>query len=240
MAFETIQKNSTPQMVAEQIVKKVNQGELNPGDLLPSQRELAELFGVGRSSVREAVNALSVMGYLEAIQGKGTFIKEELPAEDVSMIKLNAAFQAGSIFDLMEAREFLECKSVELATERADQNQIRTLKAILEEMKKTHYHYDKFLNADMKLHKKIAETTGNPVIGEMTKLVLKKVYDHHAKLPTRRLSDIYLKESIHTAKQVVAFIENREKEKAATWMKIHLNAIKDELKDLLIDEGAIR
>jgi GntR family transcriptional repressor for pyruvate dehydrogenase complex len=78
------------------------------------------MLGVGRSSVREAINALVVMGYLEPLQGKGTFIKAVLPVADTGIEKLNAAFSAGSIFDLMEARVLLECRSAALAAERAD------------------------------------------------------------------------------------------------------------------------
>ena len=80
MTFETIHKRSAPEKVVEQILQKVKAGELLPGSRLPSQRELAQIMGVGRSSMREAINALVVMGYLEAIHGKGTFIRKALPA----------------------------------------------------------------------------------------------------------------------------------------------------------------
>ena len=96
MVFETIRKATAPEMVVEQILNKLKTGDLTPGGQLPSQRELAYLLGVGRSSVREAINALTVMGYLDVHQGKGTFIRRELPATDPSVDKLNAAFKAGS------------------------------------------------------------------------------------------------------------------------------------------------
>jgi GntR family transcriptional repressor for pyruvate dehydrogenase complex len=81
MAFETIRRSSAPEMVAEQIINKIACGELAPGSRLPAQRDLARMLGVGRSSVREAINALVVMGYLEPLQGKGTFIKDVLPCQ---------------------------------------------------------------------------------------------------------------------------------------------------------------
>jgi GntR family transcriptional repressor for pyruvate dehydrogenase complex len=81
MAFETIRRSSAPEMVAEQIINKIAGGELAPGSRLPAQRDLARMLGVGRSSVREAINALVVMGYLEPLQGKGTFIKAVLPCQ---------------------------------------------------------------------------------------------------------------------------------------------------------------
>ena len=64
------------------IIEKITGGELVPGSRLPSQRDLARMLGVGRSSVREAINALVVMGYLEPLQGKGTFISGRREEQD--------------------------------------------------------------------------------------------------------------------------------------------------------------
>ena len=236
MVFETIRKNSAPEMVAEQILKKIKSGELKTGDMLPSQKELALALGVGRSSVREAINALAVMGYLEALQGKGTYVREKLPDTDISIDKLNAAFKTGSMFDLMEARELLECKSATLAAERADKEQIEELKKILEEIEKTNDDYSKFLETDFTFHTKIAEATGNIVIGEMTKLILEKVGLHHSKLRTKNLSEAYFSKSISSIKQIIRFIEISDGKSAVVWMREHLNAIKGELKDIIGNE----
>jgi len=95
MAFEVIRRNKASEMVAEQIIEQINSGELTPGSQLPSQRELSELLGVGRSSVREAINALAVIGYLEVQQGKGTFIR--IPEQDPSIARLQSALEASSL-----------------------------------------------------------------------------------------------------------------------------------------------
>jgi GntR family transcriptional repressor for pyruvate dehydrogenase complex len=60
-------------MVVEQILDSLKTGEFSPGEKLPFQMNLADMFEVGRSSVREAIKALDAMGYLEVIQGRGTF-----------------------------------------------------------------------------------------------------------------------------------------------------------------------
>lgn len=233
MAFEAIKKSSAPEMVAGQILKQIEEGELPPGSRLPSQRDLAGLLGVGRSSVREAVNALVVMGYLTPIQGRGTFVSERLPHADPTVEKLTAAFHAGSIFDLMEAREVLECKSASLAAQRAEPAQIKGLKRIMEDLAETHTEYTLFLDADIRFHQAVAEATGNVVICEMTKLVLEKVIAHHAGLKTGRLSREYREASIHTARNIVGSIEEGDPKGASRWMAEHLSAIRDELKHIL-------
>ncbi|MBW1840272.1 MAG: FadR family transcriptional regulator [Deltaproteobacteria bacterium] len=233
MLFETIHKSSAPEKVVAQILQKVKEGELLPGARLPSQRELAQIMGVGRSSVREAINALVVMGYLESIHGKGTFICKALPAVDLSSESFNAALKAGSIFDLMEAREVLECKSAELAAERAEPAQIKKVKNVLKRVKATEKNYSIFLQADIDFHTCLAEATGNIIIYEMTKLMLDKLTSYHSRLKTRKLSPEYRRFSTHSAKMVVHHVENGEGQEASAWMVRHLNAINEELKSII-------
>jgi len=232
--FESIRKSSAPEMVVEQVLEKIKTGELIPGSRLPAQRDLARIMGVGRSSVREAINALVVMGYLEAIHGSGTFIRRELPAEDLSANRFDAALKAGSIFDLMEAREVLECRSAALAAERADAKQVRKLKKVVERVGATDNDYYIFLQADMDFHDCLAEATGNVVICEMTRLVLDKVVNHHARLRTTKLSPEYRRFSIRSAEKVVESIEKGDGKNAAHWMSRHLNAIEKELKEIVV------
>jgi GntR family transcriptional repressor for pyruvate dehydrogenase complex len=233
MAFETIRKSSAPDMVAEQIIERIAGGELAPGTQLPAQRDLAQMLGVGRSSVREAINALVVMGYLEPLQGKGTFIKDVLPTSDPGIEKLTAAFSAGSIFDLMEARELLECRSAALAAERADDAQILNLKAAMKKVSGTQTDYAIFLDADICFHAAVADAAGNVVLCELSKLVLEKVAAHHKALKTVLLPPAYREVSIRTAARVVEAIEAGDGDTAARWMAQHLYAIRDELKNII-------
>jgi GntR family transcriptional repressor for pyruvate dehydrogenase complex len=236
MQFTTIRKPSAPEMVAEQILAKINSGELMPGSRLPAQRDLATMLGVGRSSVREAINALVVAGVLEAVHGKGTFVTHD-PRSDAGLLKLKTALAAGSLLELMEARELLECKTAALAAERADEVQLRDLHMVVAQMAGEHDDYANFLQADLQFHARLAEATGNCVIGELTKLVLDKVVAQHNELRTGRLSAAYRDQSIDTARQVVAAVEKGDGAAAARWMATHLNAIHQELVEILPKEA---
>lgn len=230
MVFETIRKSTAPEMVVEQILEKIEKGELEPGGQLPSQRELAQLFGVGRSSVREATNALVVMGYLEVTQGRGTFIRNDLPGSGPSTDRLQNALAAGNIFDLMEARELLECKSCRLAAERAEEARIKTMEVALQKARATAADdYPAFLDADLQFHYALAEATHNAVICEMMKLLIEKVLDHHARLRTQYLSSGFRTFSTDTAARVIECVRAGDGDGAADWMHQHLNAINPEL-----------
>jgi GntR family transcriptional repressor for pyruvate dehydrogenase complex len=235
MQFETIRKPSAPEMVAEQILAKIRSGELAPGGRLPAQRDLAAMLGVGRSSVREAINALVVAGVLQAVHGRGTFVTQA-SRSDAGLLKLKAALGAGSLLELMEARELLECKTAALAAQRADEVQIRDLHEVLAQLAGGHADYAHFLQADLQFHFRLAEATGNCVICELTKLVLDKVVAQHRELRTGRLSKDYRDQSIDTARRVVAAVEQGDSAAAARWMATHLNAIRRELTEILVND----
>jgi GntR family transcriptional repressor for pyruvate dehydrogenase complex len=229
-----IARQSAPRLVAEQLLDKIGRGELNPGDSLPAQRQLAKMLGVGRSSLREAINALAVMGYLEVIQGKGTYICDSLPAADAGLSKLDGALQAGALIDLMEIRETIECRSAQLAAERAGKEEIRRLDKILERIDTHRVDYDAYLNADLAFHIGVAQAAQNAVTLEITKLLLERVAAHHRRLKTTQLSAAYRDNSLQSARQVVNYIHKGRGPDAAAWMGKHLTEIRSELKDILV------
>ena len=237
MNFKTIRKSSAPEMVAEQILGQIQSGDLAPGDRLPPQRELASLLGVGRSSVREAINALAVMGYLDVAQGRGTYISRDLPDADAALFQFDAALQAGNILDLMDVREMLECRSAQLSAERAEGKKIQNLAKKIEAMRIAPEDYVCFLEADMQFHHALADASENQILCELTRLILDKVVAHHLQLRTTRLSAGYRDVSIETAEKILAAIVAGDGEAAAKWTGRHLNAIRGELKDLLNTEA---
>lgn len=233
MVFEAIRKNTAPEMVVEQILHKISSGELAPGARLPSQRDLAVNFGVGRSSIREALNALAVMGYLDVQHGRGTFIAAELPGADPSLSKLKAALKAGSLIDLIELRETIESKAAELAAERAEGRHLDLLKQALREMEASREDYDRFFKADLEFHSVLAEASANEILSEMLRFLLGKVVAHHEALKTGLLSPEYRAHSIRTLRKVLECLQKDDGRGAARWIKDHLNAIRRELKEIL-------
>jgi GntR family transcriptional repressor for pyruvate dehydrogenase complex len=234
VAFEAIRKSSAPEIVVEQILKQLQSGEITTGARLPSQRALAQSFGVGRSSMREALNALAVMGYLDVQQGRGTFIAHQLPDANPSISRLQAALKAGSLLDVIELRETLECKAAELAAERSDSRHLRRLEQALRDMEDREEDYRRFLQADVEFHITLAEATTNQIFSEIVRFLLEKVVGHHETFKTTLISLEYRSHSIRTLKQVLACIKREDGRGAAEWMREHLNAIRRELKDIIL------
>ncbi|MBS3768524.1 MAG: FadR family transcriptional regulator, partial [Candidatus Cloacimonetes bacterium] len=76
LKFEKVEKSTTLEIIIKQIKDQIRSGEIQHGDKLPSERELSEIMEVSRTSVREAIKALTFSGYLDVIQGKGAFVSE--------------------------------------------------------------------------------------------------------------------------------------------------------------------
>ena len=231
MGFKAIKKNTAVNMVIEQILQQINDRVLVPGGKLPAQRELAVMLGVGRSSIREAVNALVAKGYLEPVQGKGTFITDCLPGTEQQLEKLSSVAQKSSLFDLVEARAVLECKTASLAAQRITKKELDRLTKILLELSHVdpHAEYNVFLEADMAFHYALAEATHNQIICEMTKFVLQLLGEHHEKIRASELSTAYRQRSVDTLEKVLDAIARQSPDDAASWMQVHLSAIKTEV-----------
>src|SRR3982751_5065448 len=106
--FETVRKVRRYEQVADQIRKLVSSGTLKPGDLLPPERELATKLGVGRSSIRDAVRTLEVMGILEPRQGHGTVVRDLSADALVVPLSLVLTRKREMVSELLEVRRMLE------------------------------------------------------------------------------------------------------------------------------------
>jgi len=217
-------------MIVNQIMKHVETGKLKTGDQLPSERELCKIFGVGRSSVREAIRALVVSGNLEVIQGKGTFLRDVSNVVD-QLAVLENTLSVVPILDLMEAREILEIKAVRLAADRVDRADIQRIQAAINKMAASHEDIRLFYEADMEFHIALAGAADNMVISEMMKVIWKMVHKYRNRfmITSRDLRD----KSISSAREILRLVARGEGEKAGEEMRRHLNDVDTNLKDML-------
>jgi GntR family transcriptional repressor for pyruvate dehydrogenase complex len=189
---------------------------------------MKQMFGVGRSSIREAVKGLVLSGFLESAQGKGTFVRKDSSANELTLAELQSVLAAERIFELMELRGILECNAVKLAAERANSEDIQRIRGALERMKACKEDIKHFYDPDFDFHVAIAEASHNEMICEMMKLIVEKSHDYYEKFMPDRLCPPEL--AILTAEQIVDALKNGEGEKASNSMKEHLDLVEIELK----------
>jgi GntR family transcriptional repressor for pyruvate dehydrogenase complex len=215
-------------MVVEQIIDKLKAGEIKPADKLPPQMELAKLFRVGLSSIREAIKALDAMGYVDVIQGKGTHFKKNISSDSLYLIGLKKALEVVGVNDLMKTREVIECSAAELASKSTDTKKLQRLQEAIKILDQTEYGKN-FIEADLRFHVALAEASGNILLSEILKLLVEKVHRHH--LIYFSISSRLVKKTKDTANQILSHIIRGEGENAAACVRNHLSVVDDALKD---------
>ncbi len=165
-SFKKIKKTTLTDSIISQITDQILSRQLELGDRLPSERALAELLGVSRPPVREALHALSVLGLIEVRTGEGTFLSEkpELLSKHLQLKNLMSRYET---WELVEARRMLEVKIVSLAAARRTPELGRALKKAIEQSRLNVSDGDLFLEADFKFHMLIAKASRNRVLEEM-------------------------------------------------------------------------
>jgi GntR family transcriptional repressor for pyruvate dehydrogenase complex len=147
-------------------------GRVKPGEWLPSQAELAEGFGVGLSTVREATRGMAVMGILEPQAGRGTQVSEDAVVS-LRMIRLvRNEMENLHGREVHEARRLLEVGMTELAAHRADDEDIERIEAALDKMEASIDDDEAYIQADVEFHAAVAAAAKNDVVQEFYAILL--------------------------------------------------------------------
>jgi GntR family transcriptional repressor for pyruvate dehydrogenase complex len=167
MSFSAVNVVRPYEQIVRQIQQAIRENKLSEGDRLPTERELAETFGVSRSVVREAIKVLTAQGLVESRQGSGIYVRNR-PIESVSRaFVLSVSPDLMSVDHLFEFRKLLEIDAARLAALRATDEQIAGLRATLDGYQPgegPEPDWDHFSVVDDAIHEQIAEAAGNPYL----------------------------------------------------------------------------
>ncbi|UCF88593.1 MAG: FadR family transcriptional regulator [bacterium] len=162
--FKPVKKTRVYEEIVVKVKKMIEKGRLHSGDQLPSERELAEVFNVSRSSVREALRSLETQGYLESRQGDGTYIARQ-PVETLVNPLANVIFtEKDGQMQLFEMRRIIEPQLAYLAAERATPEELDMLEKAVEEQERAMAKGESGMEVDKTFHYILAQAAGNKVI----------------------------------------------------------------------------
>ncbi|MGH2559118.1 MAG: FadR/GntR family transcriptional regulator [Thermomicrobiales bacterium] len=164
--IDPIRREPMATQVARRIVEFILSGQIEPGERMPSERQLAEAFGVGRSAMREALKSLSLIGLVEVRQGDGTYLREANAALLPEVIEWGLLLGEQRTMDLVEARQKIEAVIAGLAAERRDDRDIEALRHLIERMARA-TDADGFVEADVAFHLRVAECARNTVLRDI-------------------------------------------------------------------------
>lgn len=147
----------------ESLGSAIKHGVVRPGDKLPSERELAEMMGISRSTVRSAIHILVEGGFLVSRRGRGggTFVADMPPQWSTSDDPENT-FDERSVHLFVEKRRVIECGLAEIAAERRSNEDLTMLRAMVGEMAELTEDFEAFRAKDAQFHLKIAQVSENP------------------------------------------------------------------------------
>jgi len=219
--------------VMNELKLRLDRGEMRAGDRLPSVEELAKTYGVGRSTVREALSALKAMGLIDIRQGGGTFVKDPpaAPPHPSHLHPDSWIERSENLRHLLEVRRLLETGSAALAARQRTEDDLRALSETLSGMRNNLHDEAYGEQADVRFHLQIAAATHNPVLIELMQSLSRKLHDSMRDMRAlwfyaeRSSAERLLKE--HTA--IYEAVAARDGEKAAARMEAHIMKVEQVL-----------
>lgn len=168
--FAPISRETVSSQVRSQLLHRITTGELAPGAMMPSERDLSEGFQVARTSVREAMQGLVSIGAVER-RGNRSYVAERLP----DVVVVDEGDRNSFVAELFETRRVLEVPMFALACERADQP---ARDAVMDLARRFDESLDisKFRQLDREFHTTIAAHCGNPLLIELYGKVLDQLF----------------------------------------------------------------
>ena len=225
--FKKIQHNRMYESVVNQVLEAIMRGDLRPRDKLPSEKELGEIFGVSRVTVREAIRSMEQFGVVEVRQGSqgGAYIKAVDLDSVVAQIGNALRMTSVTFQNLAEARATLE----EIVLKRMVPSKIRqaTLRRLEKNLASAEGHFKKNekkerLLDNFEFHTILAEMTGNPIIVLMHKLVVDLSLSFFENV---KPTDAMIQRTIDAHHQIVEALRQEQYKEAAEICSDHIEEV---------------
>lgn len=159
-----VKKGPLSRIVLERIKEALINGELKPGDYLPSESDLAKGFGVGKSSIREAIKMLEAMGIVEIKRGQGTMICDHPSNNTVDSLLLQFLIQKAEVQDIVDLRAMFEIAYTTMAMDSASDEDIKEIEQTIVDFEDKINQGVQSPSDDLKFHYTILNSTHNPYV----------------------------------------------------------------------------
>jgi len=187
-------KEKLSERITNQIRQDISKGKYQPNEKIPAEPELMKLYGVGRSTIREAIKSLAISGILKVQQGFGTIVSERPETESIDQKLKNADFD-----DIHAVRILLEGEMVKLAAINHTEEQIKEMEKCLEDRKQAILaeQPEQCANADIAFHTAIAQASKNKVLAGLYTSFTTIIRDFFSRREARGISHFAMSHHLH-------------------------------------------
>ena len=206
------------EVIMEEIKDIVKKGELKSGEKLPSERELADKLEVSRTSVREALKALTMLGLIESKHGECNFIKSNFENSLLEPLSIVFLLIGSKNEDIIELRRIIEPEAAGLAAKNITESELRDLKEIMKELNNS-LDAEICAQLDKKFHYKIAQASGNHLISTIMFSISSLIEKY---IDSSRIHNINKKVVKLQHEEIYKALESRDSKKASEYVKKHL------------------
>jgi len=221
--FEAVRRDKVYEGVAKQIERLILK-KLQPGDKLPSERELAELLRVSRSSIRDAIRSLELMGMVEPRQGAGTIVREISSESLVNPLANALKHKSELIHELLDFRLMLEPQLAARAATRVSEEEVSEMEEILDRQEAKLRNGQSTIAEDSEFHYSIALASGNSVVLK----VLDTLMDLLRESRERSLQvEGRQQKSVAGHRRILAAIKRHDSEGAKVAMRRHIEDVEE-------------
>ena len=228
--FQPIKQEKVSTKIVEQIKSLIVKGDLKPGDILPPERELMNSLNVSRPSLREALNSLAAMGFIEITQRQRTVIKSLASGRMLEPLHHLLKEDIETAYELIEVRKAIETWSAYYAAERATDSDITRIEECIAVMKTKMDEGSSVEKEDADFHLAISEATHNKIqthlMSSIYNILKESIGEYYKSIKPR---DIYKQHC-----NVVKAIKKRDCDLARKRMLEHLDYVESSIKELLV------
>ena len=169
-------KENISNLVANQLIELILSGKFAPGEKLPTEKELSDLFGVGRNTLREAIRALSIIGFVEVSVPEGMFVAKSFDNFYTRKLQMNSHYGYDDVQELIEARGAVEYGIDRLAAGKATDADRKRLRECFETLREAQDDSDK-REGDVRFHFTIADIAGNGFLKQTLLLLIDGMHE---------------------------------------------------------------
>jgi GntR family transcriptional repressor for pyruvate dehydrogenase complex len=221
--FEVVRRNRVYEEVAKQIERLILK-KLQPGDKLPSERDLAEMLRVSRGSIRDAIRSLELLGLVEARQGTGTIVRETSSASLTHPFANALKRRKELVSELLDFRKMLEPPLAARAATHASPEELLEMEDILRRQEERQSQGDAAVAEDAEFHYSIALASGNSVVLKVIDTVMDLLRDTRAR---SLQAEGRPQKSLKGHRRILAAIKRHDAEAAKDAMRRHLEDVEE-------------